>query len=195
MATQYQLPESPLVALAPPEPTRKRQYYLLVFLFLLEILLVIHLRVLALPFFWDEHGQFIPTALDLLRSGSWIAHSTTPNVHPPGVEAYLVVWYKLLGFSIPVTRVAMLLLAALGLACHVLIDTRSEPREIRGNSRLPCLSVSARISTLLYTEHDGGARYAGDAIHAACRLLVLEKKLCSSGSNQHRAWFWSKRPG
>src|SRR5436190_4858152 len=93
MAAQHQLIESPSVAVAATEPTRKRQYYVLVFLFLLEALFVIHLRVLGLPFFWDEHGQFIPTALDLLRNGSWIAHSTIPNVHPPAVEAYLVLWY------------------------------------------------------------------------------------------------------
>jgi 4-amino-4-deoxy-L-arabinose transferase-like glycosyltransferase len=151
MATQYQLPESPSVALAPPEPTRKRQYYLLVFLFLLEALLVIHLRVLTLPFFWDEHGQFIPTALDLLRSGSWIAHSTTPNVHPPGVEAYLVVWYKLLGFSIPVTRVAMLLLAALGLLVTFLLTLELSDRGRATTAAvLACLFLLA--SPLFFTQ-------------------------------------------
>src|SRR5436309_14734393 len=115
MATQHQLLDLPSVSMAAAAPARKPHYYLLIFFFLLEALLVIHLRVLTLPFFWDEHGQFIPTALDLLRSGTWVAHSTTPNVHPPAVEAYLVVWYKLLGFSIPVTRVAMLVLAGWGL--------------------------------------------------------------------------------
>ena len=77
MPTQ-QLLDSPSVAIPAAEPARRYHYYLLIFFFLLEILLVIHLRLLALPFFWDEHGQFIPTALDLLRTGSWIAHSTTP---------------------------------------------------------------------------------------------------------------------
>ncbi|MGI8960249.1 MAG: ArnT family glycosyltransferase [Bryobacteraceae bacterium] len=151
MATQYRVPEPASVALTPTEPARKRQYYLLVFLFLLETLLVIHLRVLALPFFWDEHGQFIPTALDLLRSGSWIAHSTTPNVHPPGVEAYLVVWYKLLGFSIPVTRVAMLLLAGLGLLVTFLLTLDLSPR---GSAATPaflaCLFLVA--SPLFFTQ-------------------------------------------
>jgi hypothetical protein len=150
MATQYQLPEAPSVALAPPEPGRKRQYYLLVFLFLLEALLVIHLRVLALPFFWDEHGQFIPTALDLLRTGSWIAHSTTPNVHPPGVEAYLVVWYKLLGFSIPVTRVAMLLLAALGLLVTFLLTLELSQRSAATPAFFACVFLVA--SPLFFTQ-------------------------------------------
>jgi hypothetical protein len=150
MATQYQLPELPPVALAPPEPTRKREYYLLVFLFLLETLLVIHLRVLALPFFWDEHGQFIPTALDLLRNGSWIAHSTTPNVHPPGVEAYLVIWYKLLGFSIPVTRGAMLLLAALGLLVTFLLTLELNQKSAATPAFFACLFLMA--SPLFFTQ-------------------------------------------
>ncbi len=91
------------------------------FLIFAAPLFAIHLRLLDLPFYWDEHGQFIPTALDLLRTGAWVAHSTIPNVHPPGVEAYLVLWYKLFGFSIPVTRVAMLLLAGLGLLVTFLL--------------------------------------------------------------------------
>ncbi len=78
-------------------------------------LFFIHLPLLHLPYFWDEHGQFIPTALDLLRNGNWVAHSTSPNIHPPGVEVYLVVWYRIFGYSIPVTRLAMLALAAAGL--------------------------------------------------------------------------------
>jgi hypothetical protein len=73
------------------------------------------LPLLQLPYFWDEQGQFIPTALDLLRTQSWIAHSTVPNVHPPGMEVYLVFWYQLFGYSILITRIAMLVLASCGL--------------------------------------------------------------------------------
>ncbi len=103
-------------------PRPSRPYYLFVFFLLFSIpLFLIHLGLLSLPFFWDELGQFIPTALDLLRSGSWIAHSTTPNVHPPGVEVYLVLWYRLFGFSIVITRVAMLFMAGLGLLITFLL--------------------------------------------------------------------------
>jgi hypothetical protein len=84
-------------------------------------LFFIHFSLLNLPYFWDEHGQFIPTALDLLRHGWWVARSTVPNVHPPGVELYLVLWYKIFGYSIVVTRVAMLLLAAGGLLLTFLL--------------------------------------------------------------------------
>jgi hypothetical protein len=109
------IPKLPPFALATPLK-RARPYYLAIFFVVFAVpLLLIHLPLLGLPFFWDEQGQFIPTALDLLRSGAWIARSTMPNVHPPGVEAYLALWYKLLGFSIVTTRIAMLSCAGVGL--------------------------------------------------------------------------------
>jgi hypothetical protein len=108
--------------LAESRPARKRPYALVIFFLIFTApLFVVHLPLLDLPFYWDELGQFVPTALDLLRTGAWVAHSTIPNVHPPGVEAYLVIWYKLLGFSIPVTRVAMLLVAGVGLTVTFLL--------------------------------------------------------------------------
>ena len=85
-------------------------------------LFVIHYTLLGLPYFWDEHGQFIPTALDLFRNGSWVAHSTLPNIHPPGVAAYLVLWYKLFGYSIPITRIAMLVMASFGVLITFLLS-------------------------------------------------------------------------
>ena len=91
---------------------RSEYLYLLIFFALFTLPLVaMHGSLLNLPYFWDEHGQFIPTALDLFGSGSWVAYSTLPNIHPPGVEAYLVLWYKPFGYSIVVTRVAMLTVA------------------------------------------------------------------------------------
>src|ERR1700728_328212 len=112
----------PPFALAAPPSNKARPYYLAVFFVVFAApLFLIHLPLLGLPFFWDEQGQFIPTALDLLRSGAWIARSTIPNVHPPGVEAYLVLWYKLFGFSIVTTRVVMLLFAGFGLLLTFLL--------------------------------------------------------------------------
>lgn len=117
------MPKLPPFALVGAPPARRRPYYLLVFLFLFAApLFAAHLPLLTLPFYWDEIGQFIPTALDLLRSGAWVARSTLPNVHPPAVEAYLVLWYKVFGFSIPVTRLAMLLVAATGLLITFLLS-------------------------------------------------------------------------
>src|SRR5579862_229018 len=78
------------------------------------VILAAHLPYLKLPFFWDELGQFVPASLDLYQSGAWVAKSTLPNVHPPGVMAYLALVWKIFGFSILSTRVAMLLIAAAG---------------------------------------------------------------------------------
>ena len=70
-----------------------------------------HFSSFHLPYYWDELGQFIPAALDILRDGAWIPHSTTPNVHPPAVMAYLALVWRVVGYSIEATRAAMLLLA------------------------------------------------------------------------------------
>ncbi|HZQ53629.1 MAG TPA: glycosyltransferase 87 family protein [Bryobacteraceae bacterium] len=116
------MPRLPPFALAAPGKRRNHGLYLfLFFLFFAAPLFAIHLPILDLPFFWDEQGQFIPTALDIFRHGWWIAHSTIPNVHPPGVEAYLALWYKAFGFAIPITRVAMLVVAGAGLLATFLL--------------------------------------------------------------------------
>src|SRR5580700_11852419 len=76
------------------------------------LVFVAHLRYFGLPYFWDELGQFVPAALDILREGAWIPHSTVPNAHPPGVMAYLALVWRAAGYSIAATRLSMLALAA-----------------------------------------------------------------------------------
>src|SRR6185369_17388333 len=73
-----------------------------------------HAPFFKLPYYWDELGQFIPAALDIFQHGAWIPRSTVPNVHPPGVMAYLAGVWSLTGYSIAATRVAMLAMAAAG---------------------------------------------------------------------------------
>jgi len=79
---------------------------------LAAIVFLVHLPYLRVPYFWDELGQFVPAALDILRDGAWIPHSTVPNAHPPGVMAYLALVWRMAGYSIPATRIAMLALGA-----------------------------------------------------------------------------------
>ena len=86
--------------------------YLLLYVLFGTVLFATHAHLLDLPYFWDELGQFIPAALDIHNKGAWIPESTLPNVHPPGVMAYLAAVWKLAGYSIPATRVAMLAWAA-----------------------------------------------------------------------------------
>jgi hypothetical protein len=128
------MPKLPPFALADVRPPRRSGLYLVIFFFLFAVpLFGLHLRLITLPFFWDEQGQFIPTALDILRSGAWVAKSTVPNVHPPGMEAVLALLYKMFGYSIPLTRVAMLLWASFGLlftfllAIQLTAGTRGAP--------------------------------------------------------------------
>lgn len=94
-------------------PVRLRSY-ILAFGLIALFLILAHGPLLLLPFYWDEAGQFIPASLDLYRTGAWIPVSTLPNVHPPGVMAYLAAWWSVFGYSIVATRIAMLLVAALG---------------------------------------------------------------------------------
>jgi hypothetical protein len=186
------MPKLPPFALAEPALPAKKQFsYLLCFSFFAALLIALHLQLFDLPFFWDEHGQFIPTALDLLRTGSWIAHSTTPNVHPPGIEVYLVLWYKLFGFSIPLTRVAMLLVAAAGLLFTFLLaielsrDAEGAPAFLPlllllasplfyTQSMMAQLDMPAMVLTLLALLPFLKERYAAAAI--ACVALVLVKE-------------------
>jgi 4-amino-4-deoxy-L-arabinose transferase-like glycosyltransferase len=81
------------------------------------IVFLAHLPYFGLPYFWDELGQFVPAALDILHDGAWIPHSTVPNAHPPGVMAYLALIWRVAGYSIAATRLSML---ALGAAAVVL---------------------------------------------------------------------------
>ncbi len=94
------------------------------FLGFAALLLALHVPYLKLPFFWDELGQFIPASLDLFRSGAWIPKTTLPNVHPPAVMAYLALSWKIFGFSILSTRVAMLLIGSAGALFSFLLAIR-----------------------------------------------------------------------
>src|SRR5690348_559234 len=83
-----------------------------------------HLPFLKLPFYWDELGQFIPAALDIFQTGAWIPRSTVPNVHPPGLMAFLAAVWSITGYSIAVTRVAMLALGAAGTVITLRLGVR-----------------------------------------------------------------------
>ncbi|HEX7957323.1 MAG TPA: glycosyltransferase family 39 protein, partial [Pyrinomonadaceae bacterium] len=87
----------------------------LVFLAVFAALLLLHLTVLELPYYWDEAGYFVPAARDIYTDGSFVPHSTLSNAHPPLVMAWLALAWKLFGFHVWVARAAMLAVAALAL--------------------------------------------------------------------------------
>ncbi|MBV9611473.1 MAG: hypothetical protein JO091_03335 [Acidobacteriaceae bacterium] len=186
------MPKGAPFALAEEPPRIRREaYYVLFFAAFTAALLLIHLPLLDLPFFWDEHGQFIPTALDLLRKGLWVARSTIPNVHPPGVEAYLVLWYKLFGYSIVITRVAMLLIASAGLLITFLLaielcqDSKGAPAFLPPlfllasplfftQSMMAQLDMPAMVLSLLVLLLFIKRRYAAAAAVSVALVLVKE---------------------
>jgi hypothetical protein len=99
---------------APAAGRASARGFMLVGAALVAFILASHLTFLKVPFYWDELGQFVPAALDLFQKGEWVPRSTVPNVHPPGVMAYLAAVWSVAGYSIAITRVAMLGLSAVG---------------------------------------------------------------------------------
>ncbi len=114
------------------------------------ILAIIHAPYLNLPFFWDELGQFVPASLDLYQHGDWVAKSTLPNIHPPGVMAYLALTWKIFGYSIPATRLAMLLIGSLGVLFTFLLSVRLS----RGTIGAPAFAAVAFLlaTPIFYTQ-------------------------------------------
>lgn len=110
----------------------------------------IHYPLLRMPFYWDELGQFVPAALDIFERGAWVPVTTLPNIHPPMVMAYLAGVWKLFGYSISVTRLAMLLLASTG----VFLAFRLTLRLAAGTPGLPGFTTVLLLFTspLFYTQ-------------------------------------------
>jgi hypothetical protein len=121
-------------------PVRLRSYAL-TFGFIAVILLLTHGPILNLPFYWDEVGQFVPASLDLFRAGSWIPVSTVPNVHPPGIMAYLALCWSIFGYSISATRIAMLIVASVGALVTFLLAIELA----RGSTGVPAFAALAML--------------------------------------------------
>jgi hypothetical protein len=122
-------------------------YFYLVFL---VVVFLTHCFVLDLPYFWDEMGQFIPAALDILRENAWIPRTTLPNVHPPGLMAYLAAVWAVAGYSVVITRCAMLAMAAAGVLAVFALAVRL----CRGTRGLPALVAALLLlaSPLFYSQ-------------------------------------------
>ncbi len=64
-----------------------------------------------LPCYWDECGYYLPAALDFFH-GSFIPRTVPASIHPPGLSAWLAAVWRVAGYRIEATRLAMLLVAA-----------------------------------------------------------------------------------
>lgn len=82
----------------------------LVFLFAFACVLLSHLTLLRLPYFWDEGGYYVPAALDFFRTGTLIPVFT--NAHPPLPNVVLGSLWRIFGFHILVTRITACAFAA-----------------------------------------------------------------------------------
>src|SRR4051794_21660113 len=78
-------------------------------------LVLMHLPLLHLPYFWDEAGYYVPAAYDIYKDAAFVPHSTLSNAHPPLVMAYLALAWKIFGYSPGITHCSMLLVSAFGL--------------------------------------------------------------------------------
>jgi hypothetical protein len=173
------------------------------------ILLVTHLPLLDLPFFWDELGQFIPAALDIYEDGAFVPHSTLPNAHPPGLMTYLAGCWQVFGYSVSLTRIAMLILAAAGLlgvfllALHLCRGLRGLPgftavllllasplfytQSMMAQLDMPAM-VFTVFAVLLFLQQ----RYGASA--AVCTALVLMKETSLVVPAVLGAWLlWERR--
>lgn len=90
----------------------RNRFYLFV---LIGFVVLLHLRLLSLPFFWDEAGYYIPAARDFFLSGSLIPHTTLHTAHTPLLSIFLAAIWKVAGYGIVVTRLFVLAVACFGL--------------------------------------------------------------------------------
>ncbi len=166
-------------------------------------MIALHLPMLKFPFHWDELGQFAPASLDLYRDGSLVAHSTLPNVHPPGVMAIVALTWRIFGVSVASARVAMLVVASAGLLFSFLLAIRlcrgavgapafaavlflmASPIFFSQSEMIlldmPAMTFTA-LALLLFLDD----RYAACA--AACTVLVLMKETSITTPMIFGAW-------
>ncbi len=74
-----------------------------------------HLRLLRLPYFWDEGGYYIPAAWDFFRSGTLVPVTTVSSGHPPLPSILLAGWWHLSGFVPSGTRTFICMVTAAAL--------------------------------------------------------------------------------
>ena len=85
------------------------------FFFIFTAILLLHLPLLRLPYFWDEAGYYIPAARDFFLHHQLIPTSTLSNAHPPLPSVFLAFAWWIFGYAPIVTRIAMLVVAAAAL--------------------------------------------------------------------------------
>jgi hypothetical protein len=83
---------------------------------------VAHLTLLHLPYYWDEGGYYIPAALDFYHRFTLVPEFT--NAHPPLPNVVLGLLWHIAGYSVLATRLCVCAFAAAGLlAVYTLVKS------------------------------------------------------------------------
>ena len=182
-----------------------RRKELLPVVLLPALVIALHLPYLNLPLHWDELGQFVPAALDIYREGVWVPRMTLPNVHPPGLMAILAVVWRIFGYSIPASRLTMLVMASAGVVlCFQVTRRLSQARThalaaalfliaspiFYTQSMMVLLDMPAMTLTLVALLLFLDRRYAPCA--AVCICLVLVKETAITAPVVFGSWLWIK---
>ena len=155
------------------------------------VLCLLHFPLLRLPYYWDEAGYYIPAAMDFYRSGQLIPSSTLTTGHTPLVIIYLALAWRAFGFSLWVTRAAMIVFAACTLTGVYALGRRVANREIGcwsvlllalsplffAQSVLAHLDLAAGLFTLLALLALLDERPWSFALAATCAVLSKETAL------------------
>jgi 4-amino-4-deoxy-L-arabinose transferase-like glycosyltransferase len=146
----------------------------MIFPVIFAALCLCHLTLISLPYYWDEAGYYIPAALDFFHVGSLIPLTTPSNAHPPLPSIYLAFCWKILGFHPVVTRLAVLLVASLGLTAVWKLTMR-----LVG---VPAVAFWTVLLTALYPIWFAQSTLAhADIFAAACTLWGLAYALPTHG--------------
>ena len=169
------------------------------------VMIALHVPYVRLPYHWDELGQFVPSALDLYRSGTWVTTSAEPNIHPPGLSAVLAAVWTFTGYSILSTRLTMLMMAGVGVYLSFLLAIRLA----RGTQGAPAFAAAAFLvaAPMFYTQSMMAALDMPAMVFtvlalllfldgrilpsaAACTALVLMKETALTTPMVFAAWLW-----
>ena len=155
----------------------------IVFAAIFAALVLSHLTLLRLPYYWDEAGYYIPAAWDFFRTGSLIPLTTLTNAHPPLPSVYLALCWKLFGYCPLVTRLSVLAVAALALTAVWRLAMRL--------AGVPAVALWSVALTALYPIWFAQSTLAhADIFAAACTLWGLVYALPNEGRKPWAAALW-----
>lgn len=133
---------------------------------------VSHLTLLRLPYFWDEGGYYIPAALDFYNTGQLIPHFT--NAHTPLPNMLIGTLWHLVGVHILATRLLVCGFAAGGLLAVFRLAQRLVD---------PAVAVAVTVLTGVYPIWFAQSTLAhADIFAAAFTLWALALYLTSQGA-------------